>query len=101
MTILFAVFYSLDAIATAFVSVMIDAEWSQLSSTQKWIRVALITKAWATAMLAFFTNSAKKLKQEQLPFDDTQQFQKQDKQEQLPFDDTQQFQKQDKPPGSP
>lgn len=67
LTAAFFVFYSLDAIATAFVSVMIDASWSDLSGTQRWIRVALVTKAWATAMLALFTNAQKKLSHGDFP----------------------------------
>ena len=67
LAIMFCVFYSIDAIATAFVSVMIDTTWDQLTGTQRWIRVALIMKAWSTAMLAFFTNSAKKIQANEFP----------------------------------
>lgn len=70
ITVLLFIFFSLDAIATAFVSVMIDTTWSELTGTQKWIRVALILKAWASAMMAFLTNSAKKLEHGDLPIDE-------------------------------
>lgn len=70
IAIIFVVLYSLDAITTAFVSVMIDTSWSDLTGTQKWIRVALICKAWASSMLAFFTNVGKKLQNDKPLFDD-------------------------------
>ena len=65
VSIIFCILYSLDAIATAFVSVMIDTQWSELDGTQKLIRVALISKAWASSMLAFFTNVGKKLESDE------------------------------------
>lgn len=67
MTIFFFVFYSVDSICTAVVSVMIDATWSELSGTQKWIRVCLIFKAWASSMLALMTNAAKRIQSDQFP----------------------------------
>lgn len=69
ITIALFVLFSLDAIATAFVSVMIDTTWEQLTGTQRWIRVALVLKAWASAMVAFLTNASKKLQKDELPFD--------------------------------
>lgn len=60
--------FSIDAVTSAFVSVMIDASWSELTGTQKWIRVALILKAWAMATVAFLTSAAKKLEKDEPPF---------------------------------
>jgi len=83
IAIIFVILYSLDSIATAFVSVMIDTQWSELDGTQKWIRVALIAKAWASSMLAFFTNVGKKIQSDQPFFNgDTQTFRKTDTQQQ-------------------
>ncbi len=70
IAIIFVILYSMDSIATAFVSVMIDTSWSDLDGTQKMIRIALICKAWASAMLAFFTNVGKKLQNDQPLFSD-------------------------------
>lgn len=67
LTILLFFLFSLDAIFTAFVSVMIDISWSDLSGTQRWIRVALIGKAWASAMIAFFTNAQRKIRDNEFP----------------------------------
>lgn len=62
--------YSFDSIATAIVSVMVDAEWHELTGTQKLIRVCLVTKAWSSTMLALFTNVSKKAQNNELPFQD-------------------------------
>lgn len=67
ITILLFVFFSLDAIFTAFVSVMIDSNWNDLTGTQKTIRIALVGKAWASAMIAFFTNAQKKIVRNEFP----------------------------------
>lgn len=67
LTVMFFIFFSLDSIATAFVSVMIDTTWSELTGTQKWIRVGLIVKAWASSMLALITTTSRKLENGELP----------------------------------
>lgn len=64
------IFYSLDSIATAIVSVMIDAVWSDLDGTQKFLRVCLVVKAWASTMLAFFSTTIQKAQKNELPFQD-------------------------------
>jgi hypothetical protein len=67
MTILYAILYSVDSLTTSFVSVMIDTNWSELSGTQQWIRVALIIKAWVVSMLALLTNAADKVQNNEFP----------------------------------
>lgn len=68
ITVMLFVCFSIDAITSAFVSVMIDTSWSELSGTQRWIRCALILKAWAMATVAFLTSAAKKIERDESPF---------------------------------
>lgn len=68
--LLFAAFYSLDSISTAIVSVMIGVKWSALDGTEKFIRAALIVKAWSSCMLALITMVVKKAKASALPLPD-------------------------------
>jgi hypothetical protein len=60
-------FFAIDSIATAFVSVMIDVNWSSLTSTQKAIRMALVLKAFASTMLAALTTVVGKLQKDEFP----------------------------------
>lgn len=67
LTFAYFVFYSIDSIGTAFVSVMMDSEWSTLTGTQRWIRVALILKAWGSSMAALITNTQRRIQNDE-PF---------------------------------
>jgi len=70
ITAMLFICFSIDAITSAFVSVMIDTSWSDLTGTQRWIRVALILKAWAMATVAFLTTAQKKIERDEAPFGD-------------------------------
>lgn len=61
------VLFALDSIATAFVSVMIDTNLSELTGTQIAIRVALIVKAVASTVAAALTTIIGKLQKNEFP----------------------------------
>lgn len=67
ITLLWAVFFSFNALGTSVLAAIVNVDWSKLNTQAKVIIFIIIFVNWSGTMIAFFTQSAKKIEDGQLP----------------------------------
>lgn len=70
LTLGLLILFSVNSLCTTIVAVMVDATWSDLTGTQKFIRYCLVAGNWTGTLIAFFTNTGKKIQRGETLFDD-------------------------------
>lgn len=67
MVILYILLFSINALATTIVASFLNVEWTELSTTSKFLVIVVILQNWTGVLLAFFNKSLQRVEQGQFP----------------------------------
>lgn len=71
IVILWALLFSFSALGSAILSAIVNVDWSKLNAQAKFIIFITVFVNWATVMMAFFSQAARKLEEGKLPINGT------------------------------
>lgn len=61
MAIFIGILFSINALATAIVASFMNAEWSQMSPTSKFLLIIVVLQNWTGTMIAFFNKTLSRI----------------------------------------
>lgn len=69
MAIFIGVLFSINALADVTVASFLNINWSELSTTSKFLIIVVIIKSWSGTMMAFFNKTLSRIEVGKTPFD--------------------------------